>query len=302
MPTGRVGDRVVRELLAPEFSVRVLTRDPARLSAEVREQVDVVTGSTSDADSLETALKEVEAVFWCVPTEPLQVSDLRRHYERHGRAGCEALRKAGTPRVVLISAAGDGLVRSAGAITGLQVMETLLNESGAAFRHLRCGLLMEAFLSESDSILRHGLVSYPVAGDIPVPMVAACDVADVALRWLVRRDWENTDTVPVQGPVDLSFNQAAAILERVLRRPVRYQEASANYYLQSLVRSGASVEYARGRISMFAELARGVGRTDPEMAAYTTPTTLTEWAESELLPGACPPVQVTRTEAVTLAC
>jgi uncharacterized protein YbjT (DUF2867 family) len=67
-PTGKIGREIVRELLAPEFSVRVIVRDPARLPHEIREEVEVVRGSTDDAQTLRRALDGVEALFWCVPT------------------------------------------------------------------------------------------------------------------------------------------------------------------------------------------------------------------------------------------
>src|SRR5215468_2759457 len=113
-PTGKIGQRVVRELLAPEFSVRVIARDPARLPAQVREQVEVVRGSTDDVAVLCRALDGVEALFWCVPTESLQETDVERHYEGFACAALRGLRQAGTPRVVTISAGGKGLARHAG--------------------------------------------------------------------------------------------------------------------------------------------------------------------------------------------
>src|SRR5262245_41255398 len=144
-PTGRIGRRIVPELLAPEFSVRVVVRDPARLPEEIREQVEVVRGSTDDSATLRRALDGVEAMFWCVPTESLQATDVAEHYERFAWAGWQAIRQAETPRVVTISAGGKGLARNAGAISALHGMEAILDESGAAIRHLRCGFVMENF-------------------------------------------------------------------------------------------------------------------------------------------------------------
>ena len=63
-PTGRIGRKLVPELLAPEFSVRMIVRDPARLPEEIRQQVEVVRGSTDDAATLRRALDGVEALFW----------------------------------------------------------------------------------------------------------------------------------------------------------------------------------------------------------------------------------------------
>src|SRR5262249_32928028 len=99
-PTGRIGRRIVPELLAPEFSVRVLARDRGRLPWEVRQQTEVIRGSADDTARLELALDGVEALFWCVPTESLREKDVAQHYERFACAGWKAIRQAGTPRVV----------------------------------------------------------------------------------------------------------------------------------------------------------------------------------------------------------
>src|SRR3989442_10312533 len=229
-PTGNIGRKVVPELLAPEFSVRVIAREPARLPEEIVDQVEVVRGSTDDTATLRRVLDGVEALFWCVPTELLQETDVRSHYERFARAGSQAIREAGTPRVVTISAGGKGLARNAGPISGLHAMEDILNESGAAIRHLRCGLFMENFLCQVRPIRESGILSYPMPGHIPIPMVAVSDIADAALRWLVRRDWMGIAGVAVHGPEDLSYSQAAAVIERVLERPGRNKQASANHY------------------------------------------------------------------------
>ena len=283
-PTGKVGRQVLRELLAPEFSVRVIARDPGRLPAEIQEQAEVIPGSTDDPESLRRALDGVESLFWCVPGEPPDVRDVREHYERFGRAGAQAIRAAGTPRVVTISAAGRGFVRNAGPISGMHLMEDMLNESGAAIRHLRCGVFMENLLGQTRPIVSRGVVSYPSPGSVPVPMVAAADVADAALRWLVRQDWRGIAGIAVHGPECLTFHRIAENMERVLERPVRYEEASANRFVQSLLKSGKSAGFARSRIEMFAELARGIARVEPGMIVARTPTTVGRWLENVFLP------------------
>lgn len=283
-PTGTIGRRVVRELLAPEFSVRVLAREPARLAPEVRDQAEIICGSTDEPEPLRRALDGIEAVLWSVPTEPWRVPNLRAHYERHAQAGCRALQEAGTPRVVTISAAISGLLPDAGRLSALRAMEDILAESGAAIRHLRCSLFMENFLSQANSIHQRGTFSYPLPGDLPVPMVAASDVADSALRWLVQRNWTGVEGVAVRGPEDLSFCEAAAIIEQALQRPVVYREASANEHMQNLVGLGASAAYARGQVNMFAALARGTYHCEPGTRESTTPTTLATWTQNELAP------------------
>lgn len=282
-PGGDLGRRVLGELLAPEFSVRVILRDPAELPKDVRDEVEVVRGSSDDAATLRAALEGVDALFWCVPPVSWQERDVPGHYERFARAGCRAIREAGTPRVVTVSAGGKGLARGAGPLLGLHVMEDILNESGAAIRHLRCGWCMENFLRQVQSICEHGILSYPMPGDIPIPMVAAGDIVDAALRSLVRPNWIGIEGLALHGPEDLTYDQAAAVMERVLERPVRYRELSSNQYVRTLIGVGASAEYARSLAGMFVELAGGISRAEPRTAESTTPTTLAAWTESELL-------------------
>ena len=298
-PAGNIGRGVVRELLAPEFSVRVIVRDPARVPEEIREEVEIVRGSTDDAATLRRALDGAEALFWCVPRQPLQGTNVQGHYERFARAGCRAIREAGVPRVVTISACGKGLARNAGPISGLHAMEDILNESGAAIRHLRCGWFMENFLEQAESICQRGMFSFPMPGHVPIPMVAASDIADVVLRWLVRRDWKDIQGIAVQGPKDLSFIQAASAMEPILERRLRYREASASHYAQTLVGLGASAEHARGVVELYAELAQGITRAEPRTAESTTTRTLAAWAESNLLPQAELLRSPSKTEAVS---
>jgi uncharacterized protein YbjT (DUF2867 family) len=161
-------------------------------------------------------------------------------------------------------------------------MEDILNESGAAIRHLRCCPFMENIFRQLRPIVERGIFSYPMPGHIPIPMVAASDIADVALRWLVRGDWQGISGVAIHGPEDLSYGQVAAVIERTLKRPVRYREASPNHYIQTLVELGASAEYSHSLVEMFAELAQGIMRAESRTAESTTPTTLLGWAETEL--------------------
>jgi len=226
----------------------------------------------------------VESLFWCVPAESLSETKVEQHYERFAYAAWQAIREARTPRVVTISAGGKGRARRAGPISGLHAMEEILNESAAAICHLRCGLLMENLLSQMQGILEHGFLSYPIPGHIPVPFAAASDIADAALRRLVRKDWKSIEAIAIHGPEDLTHSQVAALIERVLQRPVQYRRASTQQYTEKLVQKGASVEYARAQVAMFSELAGGIMRAEPRTPESTTRTAFAAWAESELRP------------------
>ena len=227
-PTGNIGRRVLAELLAPEFSVRVVARDPARLPQKIQAQVEVVHGSTDDAAALRRALDGVEALFWSVPGAPLGEVNAQAHYERFAMAGYRAIRKAGTPRVVTISAAGNVSTRDAGPLSGLRAMEEILNQSGAAIRHLRCGWFTETFPRQERSICGQGLFWNSIPTQVAASTVALNEIADVALRWLVRRDWAGIESVRVYVPGDVCFNQASFVTGGTLESQVWYTEPSAH--------------------------------------------------------------------------
>ena len=193
-PDGDIGHRVMAELLSPEFTVRVITDDPAGLPEEWRAQVEVIIGPTDNAGTLRRALAGVGSVLWCAPAGTDQES------EPFARALSRAMREARTPRLVTVSMAGYGLIRSADLISGQPAMEDILNQSGAVIRHLRCCPLMEARFSQGQSVLEQGTFSLPAAGDNLVPLVETDDVVDVVLRWLVRQDWAGIERLAVSGP------------------------------------------------------------------------------------------------------
>jgi uncharacterized protein YbjT (DUF2867 family) len=129
---------------------------------------------------------------------------------------------------------------------------------------------MENLLEQAGAILQAGLFAYPLARDLQLPMTALADVAEVALSKLVRRDWTGIERLAVNGPQELSFPQAAEVIERILERPVRYEEI------------------AQDATTGIAEMSPGVTPRypgpQPITTTVTTPTTLASWVRSEWVP------------------
>jgi uncharacterized protein YbjT (DUF2867 family) len=178
-PGGMIGRTIIPELLAPEFSVRVISRNSHRLPAEIRDQVEIVRGSIDDAGALREAIEGVDAFFWCIPRPPIEEMNIPGYYKRLARIASQAIRAAGTSRVVSISS-GPASVQHAA--------EQILNRSGAAIRHLR----------------RASLALNP---HIPITMDSAQDIADLTLRLLVRTDWSGIESLSLCGLEDPERHQ-----------------------------------------------------------------------------------------------
>jgi uncharacterized protein YbjT (DUF2867 family) len=283
-PTGRIGSRILRELIAPEFTVRVIVRDPTRLPLEIRRQVELVRGSADDPSTLRWAVEDIESLFWCVPPESMRETNVVGHYERFAHAGSAAIREAQIRRVVTVSADGEVSARRASPITGLHAMEEILNQSGASIRHLRCGWLFDNLLNQLASIRQRRRFSHSLPGHLPLPMVSVSDVVDTALRWLVRRDWEGIESLTMHSREKLNFCRAATILQEILEQPVAYEEVLPGHYVQRLTSLGGSAEYARGQIERLAQLAEKFMHREPDPHADRTFMTLRRWVETELVP------------------
>jgi uncharacterized protein YbjT (DUF2867 family) len=117
-PTGKIGSQVIPHLLAADETVRVVVRDPSKLSLEIRNSVEIVIGSLDDEAVMEQALKGAESVFLVVPPLFTDNND-EAYYLRFTRPALKAIKSQGVKRVAAVSVLGRGteLSKKAGPIT-----------------------------------------------------------------------------------------------------------------------------------------------------------------------------------------
>lgn len=284
-PTGNIGSKVLQLLLADgSHQLRIIARDPQKLSPEMRTRVEIIVGAHDDPTTLDLALKDVDSALWCQP-DSTTTGDYQGFYTRFAQAGRDAFRRAGTPRIVAISSAGRDSLKNAGPISALHRMEDILSESGAALRFLRCGSFLENLLWQADSLRDQGEFYYPLPGYLGQPMVATQDIADAAIPWLTQDDWSGIEGQSVLGPEDLPYNEIARIMSRDLQRSIRYIEVERQSYGRSLIKNGFSPSAAQALVEMFQAIEQGASAQAEERSRYnSTPTTLEYWARQELYP------------------
>lgn len=282
-PTGQIGRQVLDNVLDSEEAIRVIARDPSRLSARVRERVEVVQGAHDDIDVVTKAFAGADSVFWLVPPNP-RAESIQEHVLSFTRPLCEAINSQGVKRVVGVSSLGRGIAKNAGQISAIFAMDDLIESTGVSYRSLCMPGFMENMLWQVEPIKRQGMIFYPMSGDRRVPQCATRDIAAVAAKLLLDHSWSGQESIPVHGPEDLSFNDMAQIMSEVLEQPIRFQQVSGEAYKATMMQHGMTEAWAQGLINMAAAADQGIYNSVPRTPESATPTSFRQWCEEELKP------------------
>ncbi|KMS92563.1 MULTISPECIES: NAD(P)H-binding protein [Streptomyces] len=288
-PTGQIGSQVLDSLLDAGDAageVRVIVRDPARLSPRARARVEAVTGSHADPDVTAKACAGVDRVFWLVPPAPTADS-VEGHFRSFTRPLVDAIRAGGVERVVAVSTLGRGVARNAGQISASLAMDDEIRATGVHHRALCPPYLMENLLHQAAAIRDGGVIAMATYGDRVLRTCATRDIGATAARLLLDGSWTGQDDVPMVGPDALTPEGMARVVSEVLDRPVRFQRLSGAEYRASMLRHGASEDWARAVADLAAATAEqgfygSAAPTTPETAR----TSFRRWCEEVLKPAA----------------
>jgi uncharacterized protein YbjT (DUF2867 family) len=265
---------------------RLLLRDPDRLDAEVRDQVELAVGDQRDADYVAEATRDVAAIYWVHPDD-FSLPDPDADAERTGEGLAAAMRKNRIPRVVLQSSIGAELRHGAGFIDGLARVEQRLDaasdETGAALLHLRCGYFMTNLLMDLDG-LRAGRLTTIRPLEDPMPWVDPRDIATVATLRLLADDWTGRQVQAVHGPAHLSWTDAAAALSIATGRSIEAQRITDDQQRAALRDAGMGEVVVEGIVGMSVGKREGFTPEQSRSVRTTTPGTLAAWAITHLRP------------------
>ena len=281
-PTSKIGRQVLANLLAKQAQIRVIARDPMKLSDETRRAVEVVQGSHSEAGVVAKAFKGADTVFWLVPADP-QAANAYAAYVNFSRPGCEAMKAEGVKRVVAVSSLGRGWPKEAGNVTGTLAMDDAIAATGVSFRGLACATFMDNIARQSESLKTKGVFFGVTPSDLKAPACATRDIAQVAAELLLDPAWSGVEEVPILGPEDLSPNEMAAILTDVLGKQVSYQEMAMEDF-KGMLTGRMSEGMAQAMVDMMVAKNEGSDHLVTRSTAASTPTTFRTWCETVLKP------------------
>lgn len=263
--TGRVGRRIVAAL-TPGERVRAVSRSPQRPAGP---GVEPYVGDAADAAFLTGAFRGAEAAFTMLPVDAHE-PDQRAAQDAKGEAIATAVRASGVPYVVMLSSLGAELPSGTGFIEALHRQEQRLAATGVALLVLRPTWFLENAAEALPTVEALGCVADSLRPDLPIPMVAAQDVATAAADALRTR--ERTGVVELLGPRDLTQNEVAALLGQHVGRPgLPYVQLPEAEMVDALVGAGFSPDAAERHVGMTRALNEG-RIAGHRTAGNTTPT------------------------------
>lgn len=241
---GKVGSEAARLLAQREEPVRVLVRDPGKVTALARAGVEVAEGDLEVPATIEVAMRGVSAVVLVSPgVEPIQELNV-----------VDAAARAGVGHVVKLTSKASPDSPIARQRWHAQI-ERGLAASGLSHTLLRSNAYMQNTLMLAPSIARTGGFASSI-GAGRVGMVDARDVAAVAAAIAADPAGHAGKTYWLSGPELVTYADVAAVLSRLLGRTVTFHPQSREEDEAAMVHAGLPQPVAAMNalaLSLFAE-------------------------------------------------
>lgn len=280
--TGNTGRPVAERLLEAGKKVAVIARNENKLKELTGKGAKAFTGNILDANFLKNAFSEASAVYAMIPPD-YSGNDYRTHYAKSADSIVNALKNSNVKHVVALSSVGAELTEGTGVVVGLHEFEEKLKTlSGINILMLRAAYFMENFYGSMDMIRNMGILGSATKGDIPIPMVSAKDISEVAAAHLIKLDFNGISVQYVLGQRNLTFNDTAKILGRALGKDdLKYTQFSYDDAKKGLIQAGLPEDTADGFVGLSKYFNSGMSEKEVDRTpANTTPTSLEEFAET----------------------
>jgi uncharacterized protein YbjT (DUF2867 family) len=282
-PSGNIGRPLTQALLDARAQVTILSRSPDKLADLVGRGARPIKAEVDDERALDEAFAGADAVFWLTP--PAMRPDYIEWSEATGRKAAAAARRHGVARAVVLSSIGAQVGHGTGPVSPLLAIEQAFAAAVPSSLALRPSSFMENVLRSLGSLASEGVIYSPLPSDLPLPHVATRDIAAVAAQELLDTSWKGQRIRGVHGPVDLSQDQIAETLTRILGRQVKYVQISVDQARQGMLAAG----FPGFAADLFCEMYQGfldgrVAAAEPRTAETTTPTTFEQFAREVVAP------------------
>jgi uncharacterized protein YbjT (DUF2867 family) len=215
-PSGNVGREVVNGLRAAGAPFRVALLADELSRGALADADERVLLDFTDPGTFGPALSGVAQIFLMRPPQIARVSTTFRPFIR-------AAVDAGVQQVVLLSLIGA----EHNPLVPHRQIEKLLLKADLQSVFLRCGFFMQNLSTTHAEDIRQGDIFIP-GGDGKTSFVDVRDIGAVAVKALLER--HRSTAYALTGEEALTYHEVAAIMTRVLGRPITYSNPSPYRY------------------------------------------------------------------------
>jgi uncharacterized protein YbjT (DUF2867 family) len=279
--TGHTGKPIALGLLEKGHTVRIVSRNIDTATDLIEKGCIHYAGNTTNSVFLTDVFNNADALYTLIPFDAM-ASDYTQMQVKHIYAIAQALIGSTIKYVVTLSSVGAHLAAGAGVVQGLHTMEEFFsNIPGINILHLRATYFLENTLSMTAMVKQMGIMGSPVRPDLKVPMVATKDIAAVALKHLLTKDFSEKSHEYVLGNREYTYTEIAQIYGRTIGKPdlkyVQFPYGDAKKAMMQMGMGESVVDKMNEFVKSMNEgkILEDVHRTP----ANTTPTPAEEFAQ-----------------------
>jgi uncharacterized protein YbjT (DUF2867 family) len=240
---GKVGSEAVRLLRQKALPVRVLVRDPEKVKSLAEIGAEIVVGDLDSLPSIDKAMKRIKTVVLVSPAIPAQELNVINSAVRAGVGHVVKITSKASPDSPIVRRRGQAEI------------ENGLIASGLGYTLLRNNAYMQNFLMLAPAIAKTSSFGSST-GNGRIGMIDARDVAAVAAVIAASPASHMGKTYWPTGPEHLSYSGVAAVLSKVLARPITFHQRTFEEDKQVMINAGVPETVAEDNakaLSLFAQ-------------------------------------------------
>jgi len=223
--------------------------DLAALGAEV------VALDLADGASLERALAGAEGLYLLSPPDLTSHSFLAERSKLLG-AVAAIVKRAAVPHVVFLSSVGGHRESGTGIIQTVHAGEVALRAAGVSSTFLRAAYFVENWASVLPVAKKDGVLPSFIPGDLKLPMVSTVDIGSLAAEALLDGP-RGERALELSGPQDLTPNDVAALVSKLVGRPIQLLQPPLDAVVPTFTSFGISADVAALFRAMYEGIAAG---------------------------------------------
>ena len=249
--TGATGGAAAEQLLEQGRRVRAFVHRSDERAENLRKRgADIVIGDLLDFDAVRAALKNVDRAYFVYPIQPGLVQATAQFAQAAREAAIEAI-----VNMSQVSARSDAKSHSA---RDHWLAEQVLDWSGLNVTHIRPTYFAEWLLYLAPMI-RQGAIYAPFTTGRHAP-IAGEDQGRVIAGILQNPQPHRGKVYPLYGPIELTYEEIAQIVGRVLGRRIEYHSMPIEPWAELVAKASAGRPLRNNAGSLYAEPDRITGK------------------------------------------